>query len=45
MKEEGDPVCAAFLENAHYIVSADYDSRYCELDATRRVAEDAFATA
>lgn len=42
MKDEGipspdlwDTVCMAYLENAHYIVSADYDSRFCELDAAR----------
>jgi phage terminase small subunit len=52
MKEEGilspdpwDTVCMAFLESVHYIVSADYDSRYCGLDAARRTAEDAFAGA
>ena len=52
MKEEGipspdlwDTVCMAFLESAHYIVSADCDSRYCGLVAARLAAEEAFADA
>jgi hypothetical protein len=52
MKEEGipspglwDTVCMAFLESAHYISSADYDSAQSCLDTARRAAEDAFAGA
>ncbi|MEM4986273.1 hypothetical protein V8G57_02620 [Collimonas sp. H4R21] len=52
MKEEGipspdlwDTVCMAFLESAHYISSADYDSSQSNVEAARRAAEDAFAYA
>lgn len=52
MKEEGipspdlwDTVCMAFLENAHYIGSEDYDICQSCVDAARKAAEDAFAEA